>query len=131
MKSYGSISSPLTKLFKMNEHFVWYPWVQSAFESLKTAMISPLVLALPNINETFVIETEALGHGLGAILSQNGHPLAFAGKALSPLERQLFVYERELLAFVFAVKQWHSYLSPSKIHHQNRPFAFETSSRTT
>lgn len=51
-----------------------------------------------------MIETDALGHRLGVILSQNGRPSTFAGKALSAYKRQLSVYESELLAIVFAVK---------------------------
>ncbi|KAK4271035.1 hypothetical protein QN277_019789 [Acacia crassicarpa] len=77
-------------------------------------MISPPVLALPNFSDPFVIETDASGSGLGAVLCQNGHPLAYASKALTPSKRCLSTYEREILAILFAVKQWRSYLGGRK-----------------
>lgn len=80
--------------------------VLNQLSSHLSAMVSPLVLGLPKFNKTFVIETDASRHGLGAILSQNGHPLAFASKALSSFRRQLSAYKCELMAIVFAVKQW-------------------------
>lgn len=60
--------------------------------------------------DKFIIETDASSMGMGAVLVQKGHPLAFPSKPLSPRQQALSAYERELLAIVFAVKQWRSYL---------------------
>ncbi|GJU35024.1 reverse transcriptase [Tanacetum coccineum] len=92
---YASISLPLTVLLKKNE-FQWNPQTQTAFEELKQAMIQSLVLALSNFEEEFVIETDASGFGIGAVLQQNKHPIAYliqkrgrqAADALSRIERQ-------------------------------------------
>ena len=54
------------------------------------------VLALPDFNETFVVEYDASNRGLGTILSQNGRPLAFFSKALSPKNQALSIYERDV-----------------------------------
>lgn len=88
--------------------------------------MSPPVLALPNFHDTFVIETDASGIGLGAILSRAGHPLAFASKALPPKKKPLSAYEREILAIIFAVKQWRSYLWGRKfiIKTDHRPLKY-------
>lgn len=64
--------------------FIWTPDHQAAFDALKVALTSALVLALPNFNQPFVIETDASGVGIGAVLMQAGHPLAFLSKALGP-----------------------------------------------
>ncbi|KAD2804089.1 hypothetical protein E3N88_37466 [Mikania micrantha] len=56
-------------------------------------------------------ETDASSKGIGVVLMQEGHPIAFIIKALSPRQQALSVYERELLAILFAVKYWHHYLS--------------------
>ncbi|KAD7479936.1 hypothetical protein E3N88_03072 [Mikania micrantha] len=62
----------------------------------------------------FVVETDASAKGLGAVLMQEGHPVAFISKALSIKQQAMSVYEKELLAILMAVKQWHHYLIPKK-----------------
>ncbi|XP_075103527.1 uncharacterized protein LOC142178098 [Nicotiana tabacum] len=64
------------------------------------------VLAFPDYSLPFVVETDASGTGIGAFLMQNNHCIAFISKGLSPRHDALSVYERELLALVFAVTKW-------------------------
>jgi hypothetical protein len=68
------------------------------------------VLALPNFNETFVVETDACSRGVDAVLLQNNHPIAFISKALGPRLHGLSTYEKECLAILMAVDKWRSYL---------------------
>lgn len=73
-------------------------------------MTKPPVLALPDFNESFIVETDASSQGIGAVLMQRGHPIAFISKALSPKHLALSTYEKELLAVIHAVQKWNSYL---------------------
>src|SRR3989337_121639 len=57
-----------------------------------------------------MIETDACEYGIGAVLMQEGHPLAYVSKALGPKNRALSVYEKEYLAILLAVDQWRPYL---------------------
>lgn len=62
---------PLTTLPKKKKFF-WTKKAQQAFNQLKEAMMNTLVLQLPNFTNAFVVECDALGEGLGAILMQEG-----------------------------------------------------------
>ena len=77
---------------------------------LKQALCTAPVLALPDFSLPFHIETDASGSGIGVVLQQNGHPIAFISKALSPRNQGLSVYDKEYLAILMAVEQWRHYL---------------------
>ena len=109
VKGYGVLAQPLTALLKKNA-FQWSAEAHATWDKLRQAMITAPVLALPNFNSTFVVESDASQGGIGAVLSQNGRAIAYFSKALSPKHRAASVYEREMLAILLAVKKWNSYL---------------------
>lgn len=80
---------------------------------LKQHLTSAPVLALPNFNSQFIVETDACDGGVGAVLQQKGHPIEFISKALSPCYQGLSTYEKEYLAIIVAVDQWRPYLQHS------------------
>ena len=80
-----------------------------AFEALKKEMMNPPVLALPDLSKNFIVETDASGASIGAILMQ-GHLIAFISKALRPRQQSLSTYEREMLVIIMAVHKWKQYL---------------------
>lgn len=82
----------------------------TAFQKLKQAMTKPPVLALPDFFKSFIIECDASGKGIGAILMQEGRPIAFLSQALKGKALDLSTYEKELLALVLSVKKWRPYL---------------------
>lgn len=82
----------------------------NSFNALKQALCNAPVLALPNFAKQFCIETDASGTGVGVVLLQDGHPLAYISKALGPRPQGLSTYEKEYLAILLAVQQWRPYL---------------------
>ena len=67
-------------------------------------------MALPDFSKPFEIETDASDKGIGVVLQQNGHPIAYISKALGPRNQMLSAYEKECLAILLAVDHWRSYL---------------------
>lgn len=110
VRHFGMISRPLFDLLKKHTLFVWTPEHQKAFELLKQTLMSAPVLALPDFTKPFCIYTDACQTGVGAVLMQQGHPLAFLSRALGPKNQGLSTYEKEYMAILLAVTQWRSYL---------------------
>ena len=91
VRHFGVIAKPLTDLLKKDSLFVWTSIHESAFLTLKAALSSAPVLALPDFSIPFEIEIDASGVGVGAVLQQRGHPLGYISKALGPRNQGLSV----------------------------------------
>jgi len=80
IEGYAAIASPLTDLLK--DAFHWTMVEQQAFDDLKKAMTEAPLLALPNYEIPFQLETDASGWGLSVVLLQQGHSICFHNKNL-------------------------------------------------
>jgi hypothetical protein len=109
VKHYGVIARPLTNLLKKGQ-FGWNDEAEVVFLALKSAMTTTPTLAMPNFNDSFTIEADASGDGIGAVLSQQGRPIAFMSRALGISKRSWSVYAKEMLAIVEAIRIWRPYL---------------------
>lgn len=112
---FAAIASPLHALTRKDVEFSWSQECQEAFDGLKRALVTAPILAYPLFDQPFVLETDASGRGIGAILSQrlsNGqlHPVAFGSRALSSPEKNYCISELETLAVVWAIQHFHAYL---------------------
>jgi hypothetical protein len=90
-------------LLKKGALFLWTGTVQTAFEAVKQALSSAPVLALPDYEKQFILETDASNIGVGAILMQEGHPIAYLSKSLSRVNQGHSTYEKECPAILLAV----------------------------
>lgn len=79
IRGYGVISKPLTNLLK-KDNSIWSNTAQEAFNKLKIALTSALVLVLPDFSLPFVIETDACNVVIGVVLMQKGQPIAYLSK---------------------------------------------------
>jgi uncharacterized membrane protein len=93
VKNYVKILAPLIALLK-NNSFTWTLTVDRAFQTLKAAMCTTPVLFLLDFKNTFVVECDASGRGIGAILIQDVRPLAFTNKQLSERHLGKSIYEK-------------------------------------
>ena len=109
IKNYAQIASPLTDLSK-KDAFKLSEKEELAFEKLKEACSQPPCLALPGFCKTFIVECDASGYGVRAVLMQDGRPLTFYSQALKGKTLFLSTYDKELMALILAVKKWRPYL---------------------
>ena len=114
---FARIASPLHALTKKGVPFCWTTACEAAFCQLKELLCQAPVLAYPQFgpDKNFVLETDASGAGLGAVLSQKQadgylHPVAYASRSLQPNEKNYCISELETLALVWAVKHFQVYL---------------------
>jgi hypothetical protein len=73
-------------------------------------MVSTPVLAIPNFEQPFSVETDACDTGIGAVLTQGNHHVAYLSKSLGVNNCKLSVYKKEFLAVMMAVDRWRQYL---------------------
>ena len=107
---YGRIARPLTRQLK-KDAFIWNEEATQAFKQLKEIMISLPVLALLDFSKAFIVETNASGIGLGAVLMQDEKPLAYFSHNLSRQAYDKLVYKRELMQMVvLVIRKWRPYL---------------------
>ena len=77
IRNFSMIAAPLHGLTKASTKFVWGAKHEDAFKTLKRKITTALVLALPNLQRPFELECDASGHALGAVLMQDGRPVAY------------------------------------------------------
>ena len=109
IKGYAKLAAPLSRLLCKGQ-FRWSEMATEAFNTLKRAVSTAPILVLPNFDIPFVVETDASGTGIGVVLSQAGHPIAFFSKEFCPKLRASSTYIRELAAITTTVKKWRHYL---------------------
>jgi hypothetical protein len=116
--NFSKIAKPLTELLKKNAPFEWNQRTEDAFVSLKEILTTEPLLQYPDFSKPFVLTTDASSEALGAILSQGpigqDLPIAYASRTLNNTERNYSVTEKELLAIVWACRQYRPYLYGKK-----------------
>lgn len=109
VKNYATISAPLTDLLR-KDAFIWTDSATNAFHELKLALTSTPVLQLPDFTRPFELQTDASATGIGAVLLQDNHPIAYFSKRLTPRLRSSSAYTREMYAITESVRWWRQYL---------------------
>ena len=124
IKGFAKIAAPLYGLTsggnkdKKLEHVDLSPEAWEAFDCLKAACLQAPILAFPDFGKPFLLEMDASGRGLGAVLSQKQadgqyHPIAYANRVMNETEQRYHSNKQEFLALKWAItEQFHEYLSP-------------------
>ena len=110
VKSFSTISAPLTKLTRKDVPFVWSDASENSFQELKERLTTAPILSLSSGSSGFVFFTNASGTGLGCVLMQNGKVIAYGSRQLKEHEKKYATHDLEPAAVVFALKMWCHYL---------------------
>ena len=114
VKDFSTLAAPLNEVLKKNVGFKWGEKQEEAFNVLKQKLTNAPILALPNFQKSFEIECDASNVGIGAVLMQEGHPIAYFSEKLSGPTLNYSTYDKELYALVRALKTWQHYLYPKE-----------------
>ena len=114
VENLSSENEELRKLIHDKEDFVWNNEKEKVFVKIKDLVSAELSLKYVQLNEPFIIESDASCFGLGACLIQNGVPVYFASRVLTQTERNYAQIEKELLAIVFACKRFDQFIVGNK-----------------
>ena len=147
IKGFAKIAAPLYDLTsgdnkdKKSEHVDLSPEALEAFDRLKAACLQAPILAFPDFDKPFLLETDASRRGLGAVLSQKQvdgryHPIAYASRVMNETEQRYHSNKQEFLTLKWVVtEQFHEYLLPYGknrnefvIHTNNNPLTYIFSS---
>jgi hypothetical protein len=117
VEHFATKAHALHQLLRKTTVWQWGEAQQEAFDSIKGALMNAPVLAVPDLRPNaapFHVICDASGVGLGAILEQDGHPVAYESRKMNGAELNYGAGEQELLAVVHAMRTWRCYLEGAK-----------------
>ncbi|RDX62939.1 hypothetical protein CR513_58680, partial [Mucuna pruriens] len=121
IKNFSKLALPLSKLLKKDVEFNFDQPCIEAFQELKSRLTSAPILQAPNWDLPFELMCDASNSALGTVLGQKAgvgqlaHAIAYASRTMDPAQQNYTTTEKELLAIVFALDKFRSYLLGSKI----------------
>lgn len=108
-------TAPLRQLLEKDAEWQWTANHDKAFESLKESLMSSPTLRFFDVKKGATIECDASKDGLGAVLLQDGQPVAYASRSMSSAEQRYAQIEKETLAIVFSLERFHQYVYGRKV----------------
>lgn len=109
------MAQPMTKLTGKDVKFTWSEECEKSFLALKDMLTSAPVLVLPEVDQPYMVYTDASITRFGCVLTQHGNVIAYASQRLRKLEGNYPTHDLEMAAVAFALKIWRSYLYGAKL----------------
>jgi hypothetical protein len=128
IEGFSKIAKPLTSLLKKDKEFKWTAACKASFEELRKRLTSAPVLVMPDLLKSFDIYCDASQQGLGCVLMQEGHVIAYASRQWRKHELNYPTHDLELAAVAHVVKIWRHYVMGTKCqiytHHKSLKYIF-------
>ena len=106
----STVCEPLRRLLDKDSVFDWLPQHETAFSRMKELIPQAPVLLYYDVNKEVSLECDSSEVGLGAVIKQGGHPIAYVSRALTKTERNYAQIEKECLAIVFVAERFEQYI---------------------
>jgi hypothetical protein len=100
----------MTEMLVKSKTFEWTPRHEASFQELKKRLTTTPVLMMPDMERSFSIYCDASGQGLGCVLMQDSHVVAYASRQLRKHEEKYLTHDLELAVVVHALKIWRHYI---------------------
>ncbi len=111
IRDFATIATPLYHMVLLKSFAgIWTDLHQACFEAFKLALANAPTLKMPDFQKPFEVIVDASNVAIGAVLVQDGRPVAYESKKLNETQRKWTTTERELWAGVHALQQWRCYL---------------------
>jgi hypothetical protein len=96
IEGFSKISKPMTELLEKSKTFEWTPRREVSFQELKKRLTTTPVLTMPDMEKLFSIYCDASSQGLGCVLMQDDHIVAYASRQLRKQEEKYLTHDLEL-----------------------------------
>ena len=110
VRDFAKLASPLYRLLRQDVSWAWSAVCQEAFNHVNQALTNAPCLAHPDFSKNFEVHCDAALSWLGAVLYQDGRPVAYESRRLTPAEVNYPTGEQELLTVMHALTVWRCYL---------------------
>ena len=110
IEGFSRIANPITYLQKKGKKFDWNQKCEESFKKLKNLLTNAPILRIVDPNKDFVVCTDACNDGLGEVLTQEGHVIAYESRKLKIHEKNYATYDLELVVVIHALKMWRHHL---------------------
>ena len=109
IRNFSTITAPISNCLKKGD-FEWTKSAQEALDKIKELITQAPVLRLPDFSKIYEVACDASNVGIGGVLSQESHPIAFYSEKLDSSKFNYSTYDKELYALVQTLKHWRHYL---------------------
>ena len=103
--AFADLAKPLVELTKKGVDFKWTDEHTHAVKTLKGKLVNYVTLQVPDPAKPYVLKSDASGYAVGAVREQEGRPLGFLSKKMSPAEMRYATCDQELLALIRALEK--------------------------